>query len=129
VVALRTDTPPRRAPLRLVVAPPAEVAARVRPDALPEHTEYRDSGCELSKSCLACPLSRCKYDASVGSRKLAVEPRDREIAYLRRRYRAPIAMLATNYGLTRRTIFRILREQRSADMEQDDGRRRRAASA
>ncbi len=125
MVALRTDTPPRRAPvrLRLIVADAAE---RVRADALPEHTDYRDTGCELSASCLGCPLSRCKYDVSIGPRKLAVEPRDREIAYIRRQYHAPITMLASGYGLTRRTIFRILREQ--AALRNVSGKPRQAHS-
>jgi hypothetical protein len=35
------------------------------------------------------------------------------IAYIRRRYGVRINILARTYGLTRRTIFRILREQRT----------------
>lgn len=80
----------------------------VRSGLLPEDTDYRDTGCELSESCLRCPLARCKYDEPAPSRRLAVMPRDREIALLRRRYRAPIALLASTYGLSRRSIFRIL---------------------
>lgn len=34
----------------------------VRCDALPEHTDYRDTGCEVSPSCLSCPLPKCRYD-------------------------------------------------------------------
>lgn len=82
----------------------------MRHDALPEHTEYRDTGCEFAISCLACPLPRCKYDETIGVRKLSLGPRDREIALLRRKYGAPIALLASTYGLSRRTIFRILAE-------------------
>jgi len=29
---------------------------------LPEHSDYEDTGCELSPSCLRCPLAICKYD-------------------------------------------------------------------
>ena len=31
-------------------------------DALPERYPYRDEGCEVSPSCLRCPLAQCKYD-------------------------------------------------------------------
>lgn len=104
-----------RAPRRLRVVGGEErlrvvgdIPARVREDALPEHTEYRDTGCELSASCLQCPLARCKYDAPGGAPRLATEARDREIRLLRRRYRAPVHMLAQTYGLSRRSIFRVL---------------------
>ena len=33
-----------------------------RSDTLPENTRYRDDGCDISPSCLECPLSLCKYD-------------------------------------------------------------------
>ncbi len=89
----------------------APTFAIVRADALPEHTDYRDTGCELAPSCLSCPLARCRYDETPNLRRLTADRRDREIAYIRRRYRAPIKMLASAYGLTRRSIFRLLREQ------------------
>ncbi len=104
VVGLRVPTD---GPYRDPTIPP-----RVRADALPEHTTYRDTGCELSPSCLRCPLARCKYDQPGGARRLTTDARDREIATLRRRHRAPIDMLAGTYRLSRRSIFRILREHR-----------------
>jgi hypothetical protein len=82
----------------------------VRDEALPEHADYRDTGCELSPSCLRCPLPRCKYDDTATSRQVATAARDREIALLRRKYRAPVYMLMQTYGLSRRSIFRIVRE-------------------
>jgi hypothetical protein len=85
---------------------------RVRGDALPEHTEYRDTGCDVSESCLRCPLARCKYDEPGGGRSLTAAARNREIVLLRERYRAPINLLASTYGVTRRTVFRALREAR-----------------
>ena len=50
----------RRTHLRIVHPQPLPL---VRRDTLPEHTDYRDTGCDLSRSCLRCPLARCKYDA------------------------------------------------------------------
>jgi hypothetical protein len=95
--------------LRAIEPPPR----RVRVDALPEHTDYRDTGCDLSDSCLRCPLARCKYDAPGGSRRLAVGPRDRDIVILRTRYGVSARVIARHYGLSVRSIFRILRRDAS----------------
>ncbi len=85
----------------------------VRRDMLPENVAYADIGCDLFASCLHCPLARCRFDAPPGGlRRLLTAARDREIALIRRRHRAPINALASTYGLTRRSIFRILSEQR-----------------
>lgn len=91
-----------------------DVLPLVRRDTLPDNAGYRDTGCELFRSCLRCPLARCQYDEPPNRRRgLLLDARDREIAMLRRRYDAPISLLASTYGLTRRTIFRILSEQRA----------------
>jgi hypothetical protein len=109
MVALRHDLGAktvRPARLRLV---PGGALPLVRRDTLPEHAEYRDTGCELAPSCLRCPMRYCKFDEPRAN--AATRDRDREIAALRRRHGAPIDMLAGTYGLTRRSIFRILSEQ------------------
>ena len=98
---------------RLHIVQP-QTFALVRRDTLPEHADYRDTGCALSPSCLACPLARCQYDERGGVRRIVTMARDREIALLRTRHRAPINALASTYGLTRRSIFRILRDAREA---------------
>ncbi len=87
-----------------------EIRRRVREDALPEHIHYRDRGCEIQPSCLACPLLRCRYDEPGGARALFNLTRDREILHLRRRQGLPIATLAQRYRVSRRTVFRILRK-------------------
>ena len=102
---LRTRKARVRAHLRLVRIDPPE---RVREDALPDRMPFPDTGCELAPSCLHCPLPRCKHDEPGGARKLTMSARDREIVLLRTRYRAPIRMLAKTYGLSRRSVFRIL---------------------
>lgn len=105
--------PPRSpAPVRLRASAAAPLPL-VRRDMLPENAAYPDTGCDLFASCLQCPLARCRYDAPPGGlRRLLTEARDREIALIRRHHRAPINALARTYGLTRRSIFRILSEQR-----------------
>ncbi|HYM15768.1 MAG TPA: hypothetical protein VEZ14_09420 [Dehalococcoidia bacterium] len=113
VAERRLDVPPQtgerpRPRLRIVAGGPLPM---VRRDALPEDTDYRDTGCDAAPSCLRCPLARCKYDEPPRPRPADAVARDREIALIRRRYGVPIKELARAYGLTRRSIFRILREQ------------------
>ena len=149
MVALRTEDemvdvaqPPPAVNLPTRVAQPSPAVSRppvrlrttwtaplplVRRDMLPENAAYPDTGCDLFASCLRCPLARCRFDEPPGGlRRLMIETRDREIALIRRRHRAPINALAQTYGLTRRSIFRILSEQRrvgrhaSATREADD---------
>jgi hypothetical protein len=83
-------------------------AERVRADALPEFTRYRDEGCDFHPSCLTCPLPRCRYDEPGGVRALLNLGRDREIFHLRRRQGLAVETLARRYGVSRRTVFRIL---------------------
>ena len=90
---------------------PADILPRVRRDALPGDARYPDSGCELARTCLACPLPRCQYDEPDNVRRWLADARDREIAVLRRRYRAPVSLLCDTYGLSRRTVYRIFIEQ------------------
>ena len=80
---------------------------KVRADALPECIEYHDGGCELAPSCLRCPLERCRYDQPGGARTLFQRPRD-EALRRRREEGTGIDALATEFGLSRRTVFRIL---------------------
>jgi hypothetical protein len=97
----------------------------VPPSMLVDAVEYRDDGCEFSPSCLACPFARCKYDDPDAFFKLDAARRDREIARLRRDHRAPIALLVQAYGLSRRQIFRILRDQGVTGVRRDAGRGKR----
>ena len=87
----------------------------VRTDTLPEDTEYRDTGCSLAPSCLACPLPQCRYDEPRSARRLGNHARDREIALLRRRHAAPVEALAATYGITTRQVYRILRRAAEDD--------------
>ena len=80
---------------------------RTRRDALPEHTQYADTGCEVHHSCLTCPLVRCRYDEPGGARRLLSEGRDRQIVALRRSGDS-INQIARRFGVSRRTVFRAL---------------------
>ena len=83
-----------------------------RRDALPEHTSYADTGCDIHRSCLTCPLVRCRYDEPGGARKLMSHERDRTILQLRREGR-PISAIALRFGVSRRTVFRVLAHNRA----------------
>jgi len=80
---------------------------RARRDALPEHTQYADTGCDVHPTCLSCPLVRCRYDEPGGARRLLSEGRDRQIVALRRSGEA-INQIAGRFGVSRRTVFRVL---------------------
>jgi len=86
--------------------------ALVRCDTLPEDADYHDTGCELAPSCLKCPLPQCKYDVPRSARRLGNYARDREIALLHRKHRAPVDAIAVTYGLSRRQVYRILETTR-----------------
>lgn len=90
--------------IRTYASPPV---SKVRADALPEHTRYRDDGCDIHPHCLTCPLPRCRYDEPGGLRALLNAYRDRQIVELRQRGVA-VDELAQRFGLSRRTIFRVL---------------------
>lgn len=94
-------------------------------DALPEHTLYRDDGCEVSPSCLRCPLPRCKYDEPGGLRALRVRLRDGEIVRLRRRGWDVVA-LADHFGISPRSVYRALR---GTERGRSPGRREMLPSA
>src|SRR5690606_21021801 len=98
-------------PERGFAAPEAGRAARR--DALPEHTQYTDTGCDVHPSCLTCPLVRCRYDEPGGVRKLFSEDRDRAIVRMQREG-AQVDAIARRFGVSRRTVFRALARERTA---------------
>ena len=75
-------------------------------DAVPEEMHLADDGCEVSPHCLTCPLPQCKYDDLVAYHRFRHKSRDAAIADARRS--APIRVVAAQFGLSRRTINRVL---------------------
>ena len=90
--------------IELVESP---IWVRVRADALPEHTRYRDDGCDIHPHCLTCPLPRCRYYEPGGLRALLNARRDRQIVEMRLKG-VPVDDLAGRFGVSRRTVFRVL---------------------
>lgn len=86
-----------------------------RIDALPEHTDYADKGCDLFPSCLACPLPRCRYEEPGGAAALMRSGRDASIIRMSEERGLSVEALARMFGLSRRTIFRVLRAHRAPE--------------
>lgn len=82
-------------------------------DSVPEETHYRDTGCEVSPSCLRCPLPACVYDQPVADRHAARRDRDAEIRRLYHERGADVTGLAKRFGVSRRTIHRALADDRA----------------
>ena len=66
----------------------------LRLDMQPESYAYRDNGCAVARSCLRCPLPRCKYDDPNERRREARDRRDGEMLAVRRRERLTVSELA-----------------------------------
>jgi len=81
----------------------------VVPDRLPDYSEYRDQGCDLSPSCLRCPLPKCRHDKQEGGRRVSKRLRDLEIFRQRTASGRSVSELATEFDLSKRTIQRIIR--------------------
>ena len=76
---------------------------------------YRDTGCEVSPSCLRCPLPVCKYDLPKHQRPEAVlEERSRKhgrrAQEIAEGYRGgeSVEELAARFGVSVRTVYRAL---------------------
>lgn len=76
------------------------------PDVMP------DKGCEVSSSCLSCPLPTCKYDAPRGqTARLKNASRNLLITEA---YGSgeDASLIASRFNITARSVFRIAREVR-----------------
>jgi hypothetical protein len=96
------------------VETPLERPARI--DALPEYMDYADTGCDLYPSCLGCPLPRCRYEEPGGAAAMLRGGRDASILRLAAQDGLSVDRLAEMFGLSRRTIFRVLRTGRGGGL-------------
>lgn len=91
------------------------MAKRRRFDAFPEFLNYVDKGCEVAPACLACPLPQCRYDGPASDRFAAAmlrrnAERDADILASRAAGERP-RHIAERLGVSRRTVFRVLKER------------------
>ncbi|MDA1279649.1 MAG: helix-turn-helix domain containing protein [Chloroflexi bacterium] len=104
-------------------APTLTTLAPVRSDTLPENTRYKDDGCDVSDTCLNCPLPLCKYDDPGWLQRESRRTRDDEIFQLREE-RVPVAEISRRFGISTRTVHRIVQRGGATPIsmaEEDDG--------
>ncbi|MBI4337030.1 MAG: hypothetical protein HY683_04285 [Chloroflexi bacterium] len=82
-------------------------------DTVPELYPYKDDGCEVSSSCLRCPLPRCKYDEPGWLPRWLRQGRDGLIRQARERERLTVPELAQRFQVSQRTVFRALARGRA----------------
>ena len=91
-------------------------------DAVPEFYQYEDTGCEVSPSCLHCPLPRCKYDDPIWYQKHRRLAKDLKVLTIMQLEDLTVEEAAERFSVAVRTIFRIMRRCReaSADLEDEE---------
>lgn len=77
-------------------------------DSLPESFPYRDDGCHVHPHCLTCPLPQCIYDDPGWLQRERRRSRDQEVLLVREREELSVPQLAHRFGISERTVFRIL---------------------
>ena len=83
----------------------------------PSIVHYADTGCEVARTCLKCPLSRCKFDDMAWFATYRRLAHDLRIAAAINSEGLSIAEAAQRYSVTPRTILRILNRCRRAMRE------------
>jgi hypothetical protein len=95
--------------IQLPLIPEDEIAAYAGSarDRVPELTHYQDEGCRFWRACLSCPFPCCVFELPGGPNRAMHAFRDGEI---RRLYAAgtPAVEIADRFGVTRRSVYRIL---------------------
>ena len=81
-------------------------------DLPPEYCHYRDNGCEFADSCLNCPLPECIYAQPGGKQRWLKGLRDEAVLRLFTAQGKGVKELALMFGVSRRTIQRILQRDR-----------------
>lgn len=78
-----------------------------RRDELPEYHDYADTGCNLFRSCLGCPLPACRFDDEQASMNVRLGRRAARVMEL---VEAGVAVdaIASEFGVSKRTVFRDL---------------------
>ena len=78
----------------------------------PYMTVLPDTGCELARTCLGCRMPACKY---ADPHQVARAERERRNAEIRAAWERGLAIrqLVVRFGLSERTIFRVLAEGRA----------------
>ena len=103
----------------IMVAPVKSKPANSVLDAVPEYFHYEDTGCEVSSSCLSCPLPQCKYDDPGWFQRHRRLARDFMVWSTMQSEGLTVEEAAERFSVTVRTVFRIMRRCRDAAAELD----------
>ena len=88
-------------------------------DTVPEFCHYEDTGCEVSASCLGCPLPQCKYDDPEWFQRQRRMARDLTVWSTMQSEDLTVEEAAARFSVTVRTVFRIMRRCREAAPDLD----------
>lgn len=83
----------------------------MRDDAFADTRHWVDDGCDVSPSCLTCPLPVCRYDIQGGIKMLASIRRNEQIMLLHSQGHTA-EFISGQVGISLRSVFRILRKQK-----------------
>ena len=86
-------------------------------DLLPEYCRYQDDGCEFADSCLNCPFPECIYAQPGGRQQWLKKLRDKEVLQLHASQGRGVKELAEMFGVSQRTIQRILKRDRDKTLK------------
>ncbi len=101
-----------------------EESLSVELDLLPEHKHYMDEGCDMSPSCLSCPLENCIYDTPHGKQSELKRRRNDEILRVFREEHPTLGELARMFKVSMRTVQRALDGSRANSSEGRKKKRR-----
>jgi len=90
---------------------PFEITSAPEPDRNSDFYNYRDEGCELSPSCLRCPLPCCAYELEGGVNRIIKSRRNAKIVDQAKKG-ASQGSIAKNMNISRRTVQRIIQAHR-----------------
>ncbi len=82
-------------------------------DLPPEYYRYQDGGCEFASFCLNCPFPKCIYDEPGGRQRWLKGLRDKEVAGLFATESKGVNELAVMFGVSQRTVQRILKRAKN----------------
>ncbi len=84
-----------------------------------EYYHYEDTGCEVTSSCLVCPLSRCRYDDPAWYQRLRRAAKDMRVWRAVESEGLTAEEAAVKFSVTERTIFRMISRCKEALLDLD----------
>lgn len=82
-----------------------------------EQQQRRSEGCELAPCCLECPFPACVKEEIVEGKRWLKALRDASISELRRCDGASIGELGRQFHVSKRTVYRAIKENKNGKME------------